>query len=90
MVDSLKKPGAEELQPEIKSPAKETILTPRFYTTDFDEMAKMDISVNQEELEAILEEFAPTTTAITLSAARSLPSPGIILMVKPVSFSLNS
>ena len=57
MVDSLKKPGAEELQPEIKSPAKETILTPRFYTTDFDEMAKMDISVNQEELEAILEEF---------------------------------
>lgn len=56
MVDSLQRPGAEA-QPEIKAPAKETILTPRFYTTDFDEMAKMDISVNQEELEAILEEF---------------------------------
>ena len=40
-----------------KDPAKETILTPRFYTTDFDEMAKMDLSINQEELEAICEEF---------------------------------
>ena len=40
-----------------KEPVKETILTPRFYTTDFDEMAKMDLSINEEELEAICEEF---------------------------------
>jgi len=40
-----------------KAPAKETILTPRFYTTDFDEMAKMDLSINEDELEAICEEF---------------------------------
>lgn len=57
MVDSLKKPTFEEIRPGIKSPAKDTILTPRFYTTDFDEMAKMDISVNEDELQAILEEF---------------------------------
>jgi len=57
MVDSLKKPGFEELRPGVKVPAKETILTPRFYTTDFDEMAKMDISANEDELRAILEEF---------------------------------
>ncbi|MBW4489334.1 MAG: magnesium-protoporphyrin IX monomethyl ester (oxidative) cyclase [Trichocoleus desertorum ATA4-8-CV12] len=57
MVDSLKKPGFEEQKPGIKVPAKETILTPRFYTTDFDEMAKMDISPNEDELRAILEEF---------------------------------
>ncbi len=57
MVDSLKKPGFEELRPGIKAPAKETILTPRFYTTDFDEMERMDISVNEDELRAILEEF---------------------------------
>jgi magnesium-protoporphyrin IX monomethyl ester (oxidative) cyclase len=57
MVDSLKKPDIEELRPGVKVPAKETILTPRFYTTDFDEMAKMDISVNEAELRAILEEF---------------------------------
>ncbi|HIK08789.1 MAG TPA: magnesium-protoporphyrin IX monomethyl ester (oxidative) cyclase [Oscillatoriaceae cyanobacterium M33_DOE_052] len=57
MVDTLKKPEFEELRPGIKIPAKETILTPRFYTTDFDAMAKMDISVNEDELQAILEEF---------------------------------
>lgn len=57
MVDSLKKPGFEEMRPGIKVPAKETLLSPKFYTTDFDEMARMDISVNEDELKAILEEF---------------------------------
>ena len=57
MVDTLKKPDFEELRPGVKVPAKETILTPRFYTTDFEEMAQMDISANEEELKAILEEF---------------------------------
>ncbi|MGB7380596.1 MAG: magnesium-protoporphyrin IX monomethyl ester (oxidative) cyclase [Rivularia sp. (in: cyanobacteria)] len=57
MVDSLQKPGFDEIRPGVKVPAKETLLTPRFYTTDFDEMAKMDISVNEDELRAIIEEF---------------------------------
>jgi len=57
MVESAQKPKFEELRPGIKAPAKETILTPRFYTTDFDEMARMDISANESELQAILEEF---------------------------------
>jgi magnesium-protoporphyrin IX monomethyl ester (oxidative) cyclase len=57
MVNTLTKPEFEELRPGIKAPAKETILTPRFYTTDFEEMAEMDISANEEELKAILEEF---------------------------------
>ena len=57
MVDSLKKPKFEEIRPGVKVPAKDTILTPRFYTTDFEEMANMDISLNEEELQAILEEF---------------------------------
>jgi len=57
MVDTLKKPTFEEIQPGVKSPAKETILTPRFYTTDFEAMAQMDISPNEDELLAILEEF---------------------------------
>lgn len=57
MVDSLKKPGFEELREGVKVPAKETLLTPRFYTTDFDEMARMDLSPNEDELRAIIEEF---------------------------------
>ncbi|MGB7444944.1 MAG: magnesium-protoporphyrin IX monomethyl ester (oxidative) cyclase [Coleofasciculaceae cyanobacterium] len=57
MVDTLKKPAFEEIRPGVKVPSKETILTPRFYTTDFEAMAKMDISVNEDELVAILEEF---------------------------------
>jgi magnesium-protoporphyrin IX monomethyl ester (oxidative) cyclase len=57
MVDSLKKPNFEEIRPGIKVPAKDSILTPRFYTTDFDAMEKMDISPNEDELKAILEEF---------------------------------
>jgi hypothetical protein len=43
-----------------KTPAKESLLTPRFYTTDFDEMANLDISLNIEEIKAILSENQPT------------------------------
>ena len=43
--------------PAIKDPVKDTILTPRFYTTDFDAMAAMDLRPNEVELEAICEEF---------------------------------
>jgi magnesium-protoporphyrin IX monomethyl ester (oxidative) cyclase len=57
MVDSLKRPAAAGLPSEVKAPAKETILTPRFYTTDFDEMEKMDISYNEEEMRAIIAEM---------------------------------
>ncbi|TGG80069.1 MAG: magnesium-protoporphyrin IX monomethyl ester (oxidative) cyclase [Aphanocapsa feldmannii 288cV] len=49
--------GFDELSPGIKAPVKDTILTPRFYTTDFEAMAKMDLKPNEEELEAICEEF---------------------------------
>jgi magnesium-protoporphyrin IX monomethyl ester (oxidative) cyclase len=41
----------------IKDPVKDTILTPRFYTTDFEAMAAMDLRPNEAELEAICEEF---------------------------------
>nr|YP_010986164.1 magnesium-protoporphyrin IX monomethyl ester cyclase [Polyopes affinis]WOL37082.1 magnesium-protoporphyrin IX monomethyl ester cyclase [Polyopes affinis] len=43
--------------PKPQETVKETLLTPRFYTTDFEEMAKLDISLNIEEFEALLEEF---------------------------------
>jgi magnesium-protoporphyrin IX monomethyl ester (oxidative) cyclase len=43
--------------PAFKEPVKDTILTPRFYTTDFEAMAAMDLRPNEEELKAICEEF---------------------------------
>ncbi len=42
---------------ENKIASKETLLTPRFYTTDFEEISKLDISKNQEEIQSIVEEF---------------------------------
>lgn len=57
MVSTVKKSDFDEMRPGIKTPSKETLLTPRFYTTDFDEIAQMDISVNEDELRAILAEF---------------------------------
>jgi len=37
--------------------SKETLLTPRFYTTDFKELSTLDISSNKKEVESIVEEF---------------------------------
>ncbi|MBK1989025.1 magnesium-protoporphyrin IX monomethyl ester (oxidative) cyclase [Sphaerospermopsis aphanizomenoides BCCUSP55] len=50
MVNTLPKPG-------IKAPAKETVLTPRFYTTDFETAASMDLSAQETELQAMLAEM---------------------------------
>eukprot|EP00741_Cyanophora_paradoxa_P023344 tig00000254_g22551.t1 len=52
-----KEPKFETLRDGIKKPAAETILTPRFYTTDFDALEKLDISFNLEEIEAVNQEF---------------------------------
>jgi magnesium-protoporphyrin IX monomethyl ester (oxidative) cyclase len=42
---------------EAKNLAKETLLTPRFYTTNFEEIARLNIASNINEIEAIVEEF---------------------------------
>ncbi|MFW9259407.1 magnesium-protoporphyrin IX monomethyl ester cyclase [Nostoc sp. KVJ20] len=44
-------------KPEIKTPSKETVLTPRFYTTDFETAAKLDLSAQETELQAMLTEM---------------------------------
>ncbi|MBD2494320.1 magnesium-protoporphyrin IX monomethyl ester (oxidative) cyclase [Nostoc sp. FACHB-280] len=50
MVNTLPKPG-------IKTPTKETVLTPRFYTTDFEKAANLDLSTQDTELQAMLAEM---------------------------------
>ena len=40
-----------------KESSKETLLTPRFYTTNFKEIAELDVSSNVKEIQAIVEEF---------------------------------
>ena len=40
-----------------KTSTEETLLTPRFYTTDFDAIANMDISSQEKELKAMIAEM---------------------------------
>lgn len=55
MVNTL--PAPEHLQTGKKAAIKENLLTPRFYTTDFDTAAKLDLSAQETELQAMLEEM---------------------------------
>ena len=57
MVNSLATPEPQTLKPGVKAPMQETLLTPRFYTTDFDAVANLDISANEAEIRAIVEEL---------------------------------
>lgn len=57
MIKSLEAPQTDLLKPGIKAPVQETLLTPRFYTTDFDAVAKMDFSAHEAELRAVVEEL---------------------------------
>lgn len=41
----------------FKAPVKETLLTPRFYTTDFEEIAHLDTANIKDDLEALMREF---------------------------------
>ncbi|AGY58538.1 magnesium-protoporphyrin IX monomethyl ester (oxidative) cyclase [Gloeobacter kilaueensis] len=52
MVDALR-----EAKSEAPLQKKETLLTPRFYTTDFEAMARLDISPMRADFEAMLAEF---------------------------------
>ena len=54
--------GLAKARKGIKVAAEENVLTPRFYTTDFDEMERMfkgewNSRLNHEEMEAMLAEF---------------------------------
>jgi magnesium-protoporphyrin IX monomethyl ester (oxidative) cyclase len=56
MVTSPPKPSLDVSEAKGKT-IKENILTPRFYTTDFETAAKLDLSAQETELQAMLEEM---------------------------------
>lgn len=56
MVTSPPKPSLNISEAKGKT-IKENILTPRFYTTDFETAAKLDLSAQETELQAMLEEM---------------------------------
>ena len=57
MAKSLPTPQPQIVKEGVKTPVQETLLTPRFYTTDFDAVALMDISAHEKELGAIVNEL---------------------------------
>jgi len=57
MVTSLPTAEPDVLQHGIKASVKETLLTPRFCTTDFEVFAKMSLSLQAEKLQAPLAEL---------------------------------
>ncbi|MEB3160655.1 MAG: magnesium-protoporphyrin IX monomethyl ester (oxidative) cyclase, partial [Synechocystis sp.] len=57
MVTAAFSPQPETLRPGIKAPVQETLLTPRFYTTDFEAISEMVLTLQEDEIEAALEEL---------------------------------
>lgn len=57
MVSSISTPEPISLREGIKAPVQETLLTPRFYTTNFDAVAQMDLSGHEAEVEAVVAEL---------------------------------
>ncbi|KAB8332597.1 magnesium-protoporphyrin IX monomethyl ester (oxidative) cyclase [Scytonema tolypothrichoides VB-61278] len=57
MAKPLQTPEPELQKPGVKAPVQETLLTPRFYTTDFDAVAQLDISADEAQLRAIVDEL---------------------------------
>ncbi|WP_208342725.1 magnesium-protoporphyrin IX monomethyl ester (oxidative) cyclase [Aetokthonos hydrillicola] len=57
MVNTLPQSVPKEPKVGIKTPSKETVFPPRFYTTDFETAASLDLSAQDTELKAMLEEM---------------------------------
>lgn len=57
MITSAPAPGSASQRPGIKAPTQETLLTPRFYTTNFDAIAQLDLSGHEAEMECVLAEL---------------------------------
>ncbi|MBD0334766.1 MAG: magnesium-protoporphyrin IX monomethyl ester (oxidative) cyclase [Cyanobacteria bacterium Co-bin13] len=57
MVTALSRPTPEPNSDRVKAAIDENLLTPRFYTTDFEKAANLDLSYGEAGLQAMLEEM---------------------------------
>jgi magnesium-protoporphyrin IX monomethyl ester (oxidative) cyclase len=57
MVTTLPSPNPEVFPSETKSTVQENLLTPRFYITDFEKTAHLDLSAQEDGLRAMLDEM---------------------------------
>jgi len=57
MVNTLPKPEAKNNETVVKTSIEENLLTPRFYITDFEAVANMDISSQETQIRAMVEEM---------------------------------
>jgi magnesium-protoporphyrin IX monomethyl ester (oxidative) cyclase len=54
---TLATPEPMSLRAGIKAPVQETLITPRFYTTNFDAVAQMDLAGHEVQIEAVVAEL---------------------------------
>ena len=57
MVTSLSPSALGSVESGLKATVEESILSPRFYTTDFEKTAQLDLSSQEEELKAMIAEM---------------------------------
>lgn len=57
MVTALRPSAPQPGTPSVKTTVEENLLTPRFYTTDFEKAANLDLSLGEEDLQAMLTEM---------------------------------
>lgn len=80
MVNTLPQSAPKQPKAGIKEPSQETILTPRFYTTDFETAVNLDLSAQETELTAMLEEMRSDYNRHHFVRDEPLSSRGNILM----------
>ncbi|MEY3299641.1 MAG: magnesium-protoporphyrin monomethyl ester aerobic oxidative cyclase [Cyanobacteriota bacterium] len=57
MVTALPKPAPQPGSSQVKTAIEENLLSPRFYLTDFDKAADLDLSLEAEGIQAMIEEM---------------------------------
>lgn len=57
MVTALSQPAPQSSDSHIKTAIEENLLSPRFYITDFDKAASLDLSLEEEGIQAMLAEM---------------------------------